>query len=198
MGKRVENKWDWPGRERSALLVMGLAFLLGGLAGCLLAALSGGEGAGQLRDYLADYLRLAGQDGVEARFWSLLWGHLQNLLIVLVLSMSTLGVVGLPVLFMVHGFFFAFSTGCCCRVFGGAGLFPAFALFGLSALLWVPALFLTATQGLARSRGMLLGQAAAGFSCPRLALGGGLMLAAALAERWVAPVLLRAAVQVVL
>ena len=90
--------------------------------------------------------------------------------------------------------------GCFCRVFGGAGFLPAFALFGLSALLWVPALFLAGVPGLVRARRLMTGggQSGGGVSGGRLALCGGLALAAALTERWVAPVLLRAAARVVL
>ena len=185
----MANKWDWPWAAGGALPALGLSFLLGGLAGALMAALAGGEGARQLSAYLSDYLILAGQEGAAARFWPLLWGRLRDLLIALILGMTALGAVGLPVLFAARGFLFAFSVGCFCRVFGGAGLFPAFALFGLSALLWMT-----------RARRLMAGggQSGLGVSWALLALCGGLALAAALTERWVAPVLLRAAARVVL
>ena len=41
----MANKWDWPWAAGGALPALGLSFLLGGLAGALLAALAGGEGA---------------------------------------------------------------------------------------------------------------------------------------------------------
>ena len=196
----MANKWDWPWAAGGALPALGLSFLLGGLAGALMAALAGGEGARQLSAYLSDYLILAGQEGAAARFWPLLWGRLRDLLIALILGMTALGAVGLPVLFAARGFLFAFSVGCFCRVFGGAGLFPAFALFGLSALLWTPALFLAGVPGMTRARRLMAGggQSGPGVSWTLLALCGGLALAAALTERWVAPVLLRAAARVVL
>ena len=196
----MANKWDWPWAAGGALPALGLSFLLGGLAGALMAALAGGEGARELSAYLSDYLILAGQEGAAARFWPLLWGRLRDLLIALILGMTALGAVGLPVLFAARGFLFAFSVGCFCRVFGGAGLFPAFALFGLSALLWMPALFLAGVPGMTRSRRLMAGggQSGPGVSWALLALCGGLALAAALTERWVAPVLLRAAARVVL
>lgn len=200
MGKRTANELDWLWPAGGALPVLGLALLLGGAAGAALAALAGGEGAGELSGYLADYLRLAGQEGQAAGFWPLLWDHLRWLLAALVLGMTALGAAALPALFAVRGFFFAFSVGCFCRVFGGAGLLPAFALFGLSALLWMPALFLAGVPGLARARRLLAGggQGGTGVSWARLALCGALTLAAALTERWVAPALLRAAARAVL
>ena len=196
----MANKWDWPWAAGGALPALGLSFLLGGLAGALMAALAGGEGARELSAYLSDYLILAGQEGAAARFCPLLWGRLRDLLIALILGMTALGAVGLPVLFAARGFLFVFSVGCFCRVFGGPGLFPAFALFGLSALLWTPALFLAGVPGMTRARRLMTGggQSGPGVSWALLALCGGLALAAALTERWVAPVLLRAAARVVL
>lgn len=196
----MANNLDWPWPAGGSLPVLGLALLLGGAAGTVLAALAGGDGARELSGYLADYMRLAGRDGIAAGFWPLLWGHLRCLLAALVLGMTSLGAVGLPALFAARGFFFSFSVGCFCRVFGGAGFLPAFALFGLSALLWVPALFLAGVPGLVRARRLMTGggQSGGGVSGGRLALCGGLALAAALTERWVAPVLLRAAARVVL
>ena len=64
----------------------------------------------------------------------------------------------------------------------------------------MPALFLAGVPGLVRARRLMTGggQGGAGVSWARLALCGGLILAAVLTERWVAPVLLRAAARVVL
>ena len=98
----------------------------------------------------------------------------------------------------------AFPAACFLRVFGGRGLLPAFALFGLPALLWAPALFLLGTSGFCSSR-RLLGRT--------LGEGGGslfpvnwyqagvclcLSLTAGLLEFWVVPVLLRGMTRVVL
>ena len=125
-------------------------------------------------------------------------------LAVLALGLTALGTVGLPVLFGVRGFLFSFSAACFVRVFGGRGLIPAFALFGLPALLWAPALFLAGTQSLRSSRQLLgraLGEERTGpvFGRPAYwctaGLCAGLTLAGGLLEYWVVPVLLRAAVQ---
>ena len=48
-----------------------------------------------------------------------------------------------------------FSAACLIRVFGVRGLFPAFVLFGLPALLWAPALFLLGVQSLAGAQQLL-------------------------------------------
>lgn len=205
MGTRLRKKWDLPLERRAALVVLASAFLLGGGAGCLLAALSDGAGAEELSVYLAGYLELAAEGELPRGLWPVLWGQMKYLLAAAVLGLTALGVAGLPVLFGVRGFFFAFPIGCFCRVFGGAGLFPAFLLFGLSALLWAPALFLTGTSSFFSARQLL---------CRALGEGGGgpfppvrwyqlgaclcLTLAAGLLDLWVVPVLLRAAASVVL
>ena len=121
------------------------------------------------------------------------------------LGVTVLGVLGLPVLFGVRGFFFAFPVACFCRIFGAAGLFPAFILFGLPAMLWAPALFLAGISGFFSAKHLLcraLGEGAAGPFPPvrwyQLGACLCLVLAAGLLEFWVVPVLLRAAARVVL
>ena len=201
---RLRKKWDLPTEQRAALAILGTLFLLGGGAGCLFDALSDGEGAEELSGYLSGYLELAGGAGAPHDLWASLWGQMKYQLAAVVLGLTALGTVGLPVLFGVRGFLFSFSAACFVRVFGGRGLIPAFALFGLPALLWAPALFLAGTQSL-RSSGQLLGRALGEertgpvFGRPAYwctaGLCAGLTLAGGLLEYWVVPVLLRAAVQ---
>ena len=59
MGMKIRKKWDLPSDQRGALAVLAISFFLGGLAGSLLAALSGEAGALDLSGYLTDYLALA-------------------------------------------------------------------------------------------------------------------------------------------
>ena len=108
MGKRIGKKWDLPLEQNGALAVLGIAFLLGGGAGCLFAALSSEAGAQELGEYLTDYLSLAGEAGLSRGLWALIWGQLKYLLAALLLSLTSLGVVGLPILFGVRGFFLSF------------------------------------------------------------------------------------------
>lgn len=206
MGMRIRKKWDLPLEQRAALVVLAVSFLSGGTAGCLLAALSGGAGAEELGSYLADYLTLARQGGLPRALWPVLWGQVKYLLAALILGLTALGVAGLPVLFGVRGFFFSFPVACFCRVFGGRGLFPAFILLGLPALLWAPALFMAGVSGFLSAQQLL--RRSAGESRGGIPLNaaywcqGGLCaclaLAAGLLEYWVIPVLLRAAARVIL
>lgn len=185
-------------------MVLSIAFLLGGGAGCILAALSGGEGARELSEYLTDYLTLAQGGELPRGLWPILWGQLKYLLAVMVLSLTALGTVGLPLVFGARGFALGFPVACLCRIFGWRGLFPAFVLFGLSALLWAPALFLLGTCGFLSAQRLLrraLGEGSSSLnpvSWDRVILCTALSLAAGLLECWVVPVLLPAAARLVL
>lgn len=136
-------------------LALGALFLLGGLAGCILAGKVQGEGGEALRQYLRDYLTAANAGGARAGFWSVVWEQVRFPLLVVVLGFTAIGLVGIPIVFLARGFLFAYSVSCLLRAFGEAGLLPALFLFGLPALLWAPALFLLGVQGLQAAWAML-------------------------------------------
>lgn len=204
MGMRIRKKWDLPSEQGGALVLLALAFLAGGALGCVLAALSSGADVEELSAYLTGYLALARDSDLPRGLWTVLWGQVKYLLAAVILSMTSLGLAGMPVLFAVRGFFLSFPAACFCRVFGGRGLLPAFALFGLPALLWSPALFslgvpgfLTALQRLRRPAGEGLALGSRAWWC-RVGLCLALTLAAGLLEYWVVPVLLRGLARVIL
>ena len=76
----MSKKWDLLSEQNGALAVLAAAFLTGGAAGCLLAALSGGAGAEELSSYLADYLTLAQQGELPRSHWPVLWDQVKYLL----------------------------------------------------------------------------------------------------------------------
>ena len=98
VGTRIRKHWDLPSGQGGALAVLGLCFLLGGLAGCLFAALAENQGAVELGSYLEGYLLLARDGGLSVPLWSLLWTRLRDLLAVLILGLTALGVAGIPLL----------------------------------------------------------------------------------------------------
>ena len=206
MVRRQRTALDVQLGQGSALILLGAWFLLGGAAGCLFAGLADGAGGTSLSNYLADYLTLAENGTVARSFWPIVWQQLRWFVVSAVLGLTALGSVGIPAVFCVRGFLLGFSSACFCRVFGPAGLIPAAALFGLPALLWAPALFLTGVQGLLSARALLSriwgeGRGALPFSPAywlRLGMCAGLTAAAALAECAAVPVLLGAAARAVL
>lgn len=204
MGMR--KKWDLPSEQSRTLVVLSIAFLAGGMAGCILAALSNGAGAEELGRYLVDYLTMTQGGQLSRSLWPVLWGQIKYLFAALLLGLTALGLAGFPVLFAVRGFFLSFPVACFCRVFGARGLFPAFFLFGLPALLWAPALFLMGVSRFLSAQQLLrrvLGEGRGslplnGAYWCRAGLCAGLALAAGLLEYWVVPVLLRETAQVIL
>lgn len=206
MGMRIRKKWDLPSEQGRALAVLSITFLMGGMAGCILAALSGGAGAEELSRYLVDYMTLTQGGQLSRSLWPVLWGQGKYLLAALLLGLTALGLAGFPVLLGVRGFFLSFPAACFCRVFGKRGLFPAFILFGLPALLWAPALFLMGVSGFLSAQQLLrraLGEGRGalplnGAYWCRAGLCAGLTLAAGLLEYWVVPVLLRETARVIL
>lgn len=112
MGRQGKIMLDVPSGTLAAMAVLGMAFLLGGGAGCLLGGMVNGAGGSALSDYLQTYLTLA-QDGTEGApgFWAVLWEQMRFPLAALLMGFTALGVIGLPVLFAVRGFFIFLFRG---------------------------------------------------------------------------------------
>lgn len=149
MGKRVVKIWDLPSSGTSAaLLILGAAFVLGGFAGCLLADQVVGGGSDALGEYLEGYLSAVYSGGmVKPDVLSVLWDTIRWPLLILVLSLTPLGLLGLPILFLVRGFLLSFAVASFFRVLGTAGLALAFVVFGITGLLCIPVFFVLGVQG---------------------------------------------------
>ena len=96
MGMRIQKKWDLLSEQGGTLAILSIAFLAGGILGGLFAALSGGTGGDELSGYLSSYLALAEEGELPQELWPLLWGQVKYLLLALLLSLTALGIVGIP------------------------------------------------------------------------------------------------------
>lgn len=205
MGRNGKWKWDAPSGSFLSVCIISAAFLLGGVAGRVIAGLIEGDSGEMLSTYLTTYLTMVGEDSVHIQFWAVLWEQLRFPLLVFVLGFTALGAVGIPVLFGVRGFLFSFCVACFFRMLGTQGWLPAFFLFGLPALLWAPALFILGAQGMQGSSALLRRALGERVSLPYdggyLLRSGlcGLAVALCVAVEYLAvPALLRAAVRVML
>ena len=85
--------------------------------------------------------------GFLATAWAMGYLHL----LVLFLGFSLLGVLIIPILAGVRGFYLSFSIAAFIRAFGFSGWPLAFSFFGLTALITIPCFFILASQGMSSS-----------------------------------------------
>ena len=133
-----------------ALLVLGAAFLTGGILGCIMA-LQFGKGENVL---LVQYIQqcLQATEGSNPSLLLLVWETVRFPGLTVALGFTAAGLIGIPLLFLVRGFLLAFSVSGFVGLFGGAGGWLAFLLLGTGGVLAIPPLFVLGTQGIAASR----------------------------------------------
>ena len=177
------------GGGAALLLVLAAAFVAGAAAG----ALTGGSDSIQPGE-----VGLPGADGYEsAGFARQLLSCCAYHLFVLLFSTSLFGVLIIPAAMAVRGFTLACSAAYIAAAYPGKGPALALAVLGLPAIFTVPSLFVAAQAGVSFSLRLLASYsrrpAPAGFARQ----GGGaaavsaMLLAAASAERWLVPALVR-------
>lgn len=153
MGRRKKWKVDLLSGRAAALCLLSVLFFAGSVAGCVAAGVIRDDG-GVLAEYLHNYLNALQQDGALIRAFPVLWQVIRFPLAVFLLGLTALGVAAIPVLFAVRGFALSYAVSALFRILGVQGLLLAFVLFGVSALLWMPALFELGVQGLLGSYGL--------------------------------------------
>ena len=148
MSRTVTGIWWSPTAEGTPALVVTAAFFtLGGLAGCLLAFRMGDVGLEAMSAYLDHFLTVARAGGLEIpALPELLWRTLRWPAAAVLLGFSAIGLLGIPLLSCMRGFFLAFSIASFAVAYGYSGLTMAFFLLGIPALLAVPAFFVLAAQ----------------------------------------------------
>lgn len=148
MKKSTSGIWWSPTAEGTPALVVTAAFFaLGGLVGCLLAFQTKSDGAAAMAAYLDQFLSTAQEHSLELpSFPGLLWRGFRWPLATFIVGFSTFGLIGIPILSSLRGFFLAFSIGSFALSYGHSGLALAFFLLGIPGLFAIPAFLLMATQ----------------------------------------------------
>lgn len=147
MERRQVRRWALEG-HLLWLVVLAVAFLLGGGLGLAFGCAVGGEGSQALSQYLTAYLELAAEGEIAIQPILIFWEGLKLPLLALVLGFTALGVVGLPLVLAIRGFSLVYGVTCLCRLLGAEGLLVGGVLFGLTALIAVPALFVLGVLGM--------------------------------------------------
>ncbi len=148
MRRAVAGIWGTPAAEGTpALVVTAVFFALGGLFGCWIAFHSGGGGDEALRAYLEQFLAAASEGQLSVPAWpGFFWRTVRWPLAAFLFAFTALGLLGVPVLSSLRGFFLAFSIASFARVYGRAGLSAAFLLLGVPGLVSIPLFLLLSVQ----------------------------------------------------
>lgn len=191
MENRMKSAPDWDGLTQ--LLVLGACFLAGGLLGFFFSGLSGNDP--ELQDYLRRYFQMAGQGSVlEPSLWSSVWDLVRWPLAAFLLGCTALGGIGIPILLAVRGFLISFAAAVFGRLFGLPGVAVSLASFGVTALVTIPVLFVTASDAFRQSLSRLSGERPPAWSQRLQALTpcAGLLVLAVALQQTVMPALLTA------
>lgn len=182
VGSRIKTAPVWDGLTQLAIL--GVCFMAGGLGGFFFSGLGGDNP--ELLDHLRRYFEAAGQSGgVEPSLLVSIWELTRWPLAAFLLGSTALGALGLPVLLGARGFLLAFSTATFSRLFGLPGVAASAAVFGVTALVAVPVLFVVSLDAFRQSLGRLSGERPPSWSQRTQALSpcaGLLVLAVALQQ----------------
>ena len=109
--------------DPSALLLLSVCFAVGAIIGCIAVSAVSNNGYVALSGYIQDFVKsIQGDNLYLPNLFSVIWSVLRWPLFAWLLSYFALGVIGIPILFMVRGFLLAFCISSFVRVLGQAGI----------------------------------------------------------------------------
>ena len=104
MRGRKQPVKEMPQEHVVALTVLGIAFVIGGVIGCLIAFQVGQDNE-TLLSFLQSYLNAAKNGDVQApNLMLVLWKAIRFPVLAMILGFTALGIAGMPALFLVRGF----------------------------------------------------------------------------------------------
>ena len=180
------------------------SFLIGCVVGCSLVLHLHSDMAIQLKEYLSDYFRIVRETEYKPLISGMFWDQIRWLLPCILLGTGFFGSIVLPVLFLARGVFFAFGVASFVRFYGLSGVILSGIVFGISALIWMPGLFLAGIMNFETSRSLLRGKRSDSIPISENGLrrssvvlfGFGLILLSVLVERYISPALLCVGVRI--
>lgn len=148
MRKAITGFWWSPASEGVvALAVTALFFALGSLLGLVTSSSVSLDGIAVMHAYLERFLSHVQENGlIRPELFSFLWQVIRWPFWALLFGFSSFGLVGLPILNGMRGFFLAFSVGAFVQTYGHNGAVAALVLLGIPAFISVPAFFLLSAQ----------------------------------------------------
>ena len=148
MKKTVSKVLDLPSNgSAAALIVLSILFFVGGIAGCIFADKVDGSGSIAATEYLNGYLSVVSSgETLNSQLFAVIWKTARWPLIVVALGLTPLGLIGIPITFLVRAFLLSFSISSFFRILGPQGLVFGFALFGITGMFCIPILFVLGVQ----------------------------------------------------
>ena len=128
------------------------------LCGCIVGIISAGfvSNASGLSGYISGLVPLkVGQAISQPNFLSIFFNSTKYHIFSLFFAFSVLGVICVPLMMAVRGFFLCFSISVIVRLLGGQGILLALSIFGIGALITVPCLFILSAQTFSASADLL-------------------------------------------
>lgn len=152
--KRIRPASSWDGLTQ--LAVLAICFAVGTMGGFFLSVAGGEEP--ELLDYLGRYFQSASQgNGITPALGSTIWDLGRWPAIVFLLGLTSLGVVGIPMVVGMRGFLLSYAATTFARLFHLPGVMAALTAFGVTALVSVPILFIVAADAFRQSLSRLPG-----------------------------------------
>lgn len=153
MRKALTGFWWSPASEGVvALVVTALFFALGSFLGLVISSVASMDGVTVMYAYLEQFLSLAREDGLShPELFPFVWQVVRWPTLALLFGFSSLGLMGLPILNGMRGFYLAFSVGAFAQTYGRNGAVAALLLLGIPAFLSIPAFFLLSAQSFSAS-----------------------------------------------
>ncbi|WP_458463453.1 hypothetical protein [Paenibacillus sp.] len=210
MSKRTQRRriTDGNGLFFLCLGLLAVFFLAGMIFGQSFAKDNASAVAAELRMYLMEYISLgSNEECIGPVFLSALLIYFRYPLVAVFLGYLLPGALVLPFVSGAFGFSLSYAACCFIKAFGEIGILVAAAVFGLRCLISIPCFFILAVPALQRAMNHLF-ERSFGFGKRLQASRPGLewwlvacivaavLLAGALAEVFLAPVLLRNVVQI--
>ena len=132
------NRVTWSGWPHLSVLL--ISFFVGVLGGTACAFFL--DPSTELSGYLHEYCFSLAQGQLRVSFFSVLWDCVRWPLLTAALGITVLGIIGIPVLFVIRGFLLSFSSVTFGLLLGPRGIAVAAVLFAALVLLILPALFI--------------------------------------------------------
>lgn len=146
--RTVLIKWNKPSAARLRTAVLAALFLLGVISGIAAAQCTSQSTSQELFYYFAGYYELTQMERSSELLLSSIFAYFRYPVLAVLFGFSSLGVIAIPFISAIFGFFMAFSVSCLTIAFGDKGPLLAVGIFGPRSVATIFCFFLLAVPAL--------------------------------------------------